>query len=247
MKKEDRFTSRVSEYAQSRPSYPIDSINYLLKKGINKNSVIADIGSGTGILSKLLINEVKEIFMVEPNSAMREYSKIYLSKNDNCNFINGNAENTTLKDNSIDAIVVAQAFHWFDIEKCKIEFNRILKPNSNIFLIWNNRLKNTTFLQKYDEILKTLSVDYNEVNHQNLSAKDFGLFFDNNWKIQSFDNYQIFNFEQFIKRVFSSSYTPNKKDKNFSVFYNAIKKLFNEENINGFVRFNYNTEIYSKY
>jgi len=247
MKNKDRFTSRVSDYAQARPSYPLDSIKYLLNKGINKNSVIADIGSGTGILSKLLINEVKEIYLIEPNDEMREYSKTYLSQNDNCTFINANAENTTLKDHSIDAIVVAQAFHWFDIEKCKIEFKRILKPYANIFLIWNNRLTNTPFLQKYDQVLKNLSVDYNEVNHQNLSAKEFGLFFDNNWKKQSFDNFQEFDFEQFVKRVFSSSYTPNKKDKNYSVFYNAIKKLFNEENKNGVVRFDYNTEIYSKY
>ena len=247
MKNEERFTSRVSDYAQSRPTYPLDCIKYLLRKGINKNSIIADIGSGTGILSKLLINEVKEIFMVEPNAAMRDYSKIYLSNNQNCNFIDANAENTTLKNHSIDAIVVAQAFHWFDIEKCKIEFNRILKPNSNIFLIWNNRLTNTPFLQKYDEILKNLSIDYNKVNHQNLSKKEFDLFFDNNWEKQCFDNYQIFNFEQFIKRVFSSSYTPNKEDSSYTSFYNAIKNLFNEENSNGYVRFNYTTEIYSKF
>ena len=241
-----RFSSRVDNYVKYRPSYPQDAMSYLFNKGINKNSIVGDIGSGTGILSKLLINNVKSLYCVEPNDEMRNYAQSTLSKYDNFFSINATAENTTLKDNSLDAITVAQAFHWFDIEKCKLEFNRILKPKSNIFLIWNNRLTNTPFLKEYDQILKDLSKDYNTVNHQNLVDKEFDLFFDKKWEKATFENYQIFNFEQFKGRVFSSSYTPEESDSVYSSFYKAIEKLFEKENTNGFVKFNYTTEIISK-
>lgn len=240
-----RFSSRVDNYVKYRPSYPQLAINYLFENGITNNSTVGDIASGTGILSKLLIEKVNTLYCIEPNTPMREYCDKQLSSYNNYISINASAEKTTLKDNSLDALTVAQAFHWFDMEKCKLEFNRVLKPNSKIFLIWNNRLKNTSFLIKYDQLLKDLSNDYNKVNHQNIKDSDFDYFFDNKWEKISFDNYQVFNFEQFLGRVESSSYTPEKKDVNYSVFYKAIKELFDDESNNGVVNFNYKTEIIS--
>lgn len=130
-----------------------------------KNSIVGDVGSGTGILSSLLIDKVKRLYCVEPNDEMRNYANKSLSDFDNFISINAKSESTTLDDNSLDAITVAQAFHWFDIEKTKIEFNRVLKPNYNVFLLWNNRISNTPFLREYDQILKSLSIDYKSVNH----------------------------------------------------------------------------------
>lgn len=241
-----RFTSRVELYVKYRPSYPKSAIDFLFSNGISQNSIVGDIGSGTGILSNLLIDKVKSLYCVEPNDEMRNCANKSLSNYDNFFSINGKGENTTLEDNSLDAITVAQAFHWFDIKKTKVEFNRILKPKSNIFLLWNNRISNTVFLKEYDQLLKSLSNDYNSVNHQNLKTEDFDFFFDKKWCKTSFSNYQKLDFESFIGRVFSSSYTPNKSDSNYNEFYKELKKLFDRENQNGFVYFNYNTEIISK-
>ncbi|MGD1821911.1 MAG: class I SAM-dependent methyltransferase [Pleomorphochaeta sp.] len=240
-----RFTSRVENYVKYRPSYPQDAINYLFLNGINKKSVVGDIGSGTGILSKLLIDRVEKLYCVEPNLAMRDYANKMLSNNNNFYSIDASAENTTLSDNQLDVITVAQAFHWFDLEKCKSEFNRILKPNSKTFLLFNNRLSNTSFLEKYDDILINFSKDYKKVNHQNLGKDEFNFFFDKKWEKVSYNNFQIFNLEQFIGRVASSSYTPEKGDTNYEIFYSEIKRIFEEENVDGFVRFNYKTEIIS--
>lgn len=242
----NRFSTRVNNYVKYRPNYPKDALSFVFNNGINKNKIVADIGSGTGILSNQLIANVKKLYCIEPNHSMREYAENWLNKYDNYISIDAPAEATTLDDNSIDAIVVAQAFHWFNIEKCKIEFNRILKnDNSHIFLIWNNRLSNSDFLVKYDEVLCSLSKDYNIVNHQNLGDKEFDYFFDKKWSINEFDNVQIFNKEQFLGRVASSSYTPEKGDKVYEEFYKSINQIFDEENNNGFVKFNYKTQIIS--
>ncbi|MDC7236991.1 MAG: class I SAM-dependent methyltransferase [Sphaerochaetaceae bacterium] len=241
-----RFSSRADLYSKYRPSYPKSAVNFLFSNGINKNSIVGDVGSGTGILSSLLIDKVKRLYCVEPNDEMRNYANKSLSDFDNFISINAKSESTTLDDNSLDAITVAQAFHWFDIEKTKIEFNRVLKPNSNIFLLWNNRISNTPFLREYDQILKSLSIDYKSVNHQNLGRVEFDFFFDKKWCKTSFSNFQKLDFESFIGRVFSSSYTPEEGNKNYNEFYNELKKLFDRENQNGFINFNYNTEIISK-
>ncbi len=243
MDNKNRFSSRVENYVKYRPNYPEDALSFIYKNKINSNSVVADIGSGTGILSKQLITNVKKLYCIEPNASMREYSENWLSKYDNYVSINAEAESTTLEESCVDAIVVAQAFHWFDIEKCKVEFNRILKENSPIFLIWNNRLSNTDFLVKYDEILCSLSKDYNIVNHQNLGDREFNYFFDNKWSKKEFDNVQVFNKDQFIGRVASSSYTPEAGDNFYEKFYENINRLFDEENEDGFVKFNYKTQI----
>ena len=244
MNNKTRFSSRVENYVKYRPNYPKDALSFLFENGINKDNVVADIGSGTGIFSNQLITNVKKLYCVEPNDPMREYAESLLNKYDNFYSIKAPAEATTLEDNSIDAIVVAQAFHWFDIEKCQIEFNRILKDeNSHIFLIWNNRLSNTDFLLKYDEVLCNLSKDYNIVNHQNLGDREFDYFFDKKWAKYEFDNVQIFNKEQFVGRVASSSYNPEKGDDIYEKFYENINRIFDEENEEGFVKFNYKTQI----
>ena len=128
MNNKERFTNKVGNYLKYRPSYPQEFIDYLVSEvGLSRSSVAADIGAGTGILTRLLADKVKTIYAVEPNLKMRTACENYCDMVENFVAIDGSAEDTTLANNSVDFISVAQAFHWFDRTKTKLEFQRILK------------------------------------------------------------------------------------------------------------------------
>ncbi len=240
-----RFSDRVDNYVKFRPSYPSKAIEYLTEIGISKKSDVADIGSGTGIVSKLLIDKVNNLYGIEPNNEMRNAAEKDLCKYSNYISINGSAETTTLNNESIDFITVAQAFHWFDREKSLIEFRRILRSSGQLILIWNNRINNTPFLKGYDQLLLKYGTDYKEINHQNITDGELESLFVKNYKKKIFDNFQKFDLEGLKGRLFSSSYTPTPEDPEYNLLNNGIEDLFNRFNDNGKILFNYKTEIYS--
>ena len=241
----NRFSNRVDNYVKYRPSYPIQLIDYLVSEiGVNKESTISDIGSGTGIFSKLLINKVKTIYCIEPNNEMRQYSEEIFKSYNNCHVNNGTAEATELEDNSIDFITVAQAFHWFNIRKTMKEFRRITKLNGIMILIWNNRLTNTKFLNMYEYGLKKYANDYNEVNNKNISEAEIRKCYNSDMKRVTFNNFQEFDFVGVMGRLLSSSYAPLEGTENYKRLREIIKEAYDKGAINGKVRFNYETELY---
>ena len=140
MNNTDLFDGYAQAYTVGRPDYSRKLIEYMYGTyGISKDSVVADIGSGTGKFAKHLIDRGSEVYCVEPGSDMRQTAEKELSQFANFHSIAGDAENTTLQDNSVDFITTAQAFHWFDVAKFKEECRRILRPNGKVFLIWNIR------------------------------------------------------------------------------------------------------------
>ncbi|MFS1512090.1 class I SAM-dependent methyltransferase [Chengkuizengella sp. SCS-71B] len=247
MDNKKRFSNRVENYVKYRPSYPKKTIDFLYNElGFKQNSIIADVGSGTGIFSNLLLDRESNVLSVEPNQEMREAAENLLVSYENYISINGSAENTTLPDKSVDFIVSAQAFHWFDLQKTKQEFERILKPNGKVFLIWNNRLtEESEFSVAYERILKKYANDYNEVNHQNIGHRELNSFFNNEgYKTFTCPNYQVFNFEQLKGRLLSSSYSPVPGEDNYEIIMVQLRDVFNLYNQNGQVTFHYNTEVY---
>lgn len=240
-----RFSDRVENYIKYRPTYPVECVNFLYGLGISSQSAVADIGSGTGILSGLLIKNVKKLYGVEPNKEMRIAAEEKLKMYSNFISVEGSAEDTTLENNSIDFIIAAQAFHWFDIEKSLTEFRRILKNNGRLILIWNNRINNTKFLQGYEEALLNYATDYKEVNHQNLTDETLENCFVSEYKKTIFANSQQFDFTGLMGRLFSSSYSPAGDHPNHQKIVEEMERLFKKYNENGLVVFNYNTEVYS--
>lgn len=167
----ERFTNRVDSYVKYRPSYPQAAIDYLYNDiGLRPNCKIADIGSGTGSLSKLLLERGSNVIAVEPNQAMREAAEKSLDSNPNFQSRSGSAEATGLPEQSVEFIVCAQAFHWFDRVAAQTEFRRILQPGGKVILLWNSRLtQGTSFREEYDQLLRTYGTDYEQVNHKNIS------------------------------------------------------------------------------
>lgn len=247
----NRFSDRVDNYVKYRPHYPEDVIGFLkTEKIISENSVIADIGSGTGISCDLFLKHNYKVIGVEPNEPMRLAAESLLKKySDQKLFVsvNGTAENTTLENNSVDVIVCAQAFHWFNNEIFKAECKRILKPKGYVVLMWNDRRTDSTdFLKVYEDFLQMFGTDYKEINHKNTQEKSqFDNFFGKeNYSEQSFYNYQDVNFEGLKGRVLSSSYMPNEGHPDFDHMVYCLKKIFTRYQENGLVRLDYDTKIY---
>src|SRR4030095_5805222 len=173
-------------YIKYRPHYPAVIIDYLKSENIlNDGFVIADIGSGTGISTELFLKNGNKVYGVEPNKKMREAGERVLKAYKNFNSIDGTAENTTLTNSSNDLIIAGQAFHWFNHEKTRLEFKRILKSGGHVVLMWNERKLNTTpFLKDYENMLLKFGTDYNEIRHENTDEKIFDKFF-TDYKIKS--------------------------------------------------------------
>src|SRR5438034_6729060 len=164
-----RFSTRVDNYVKYRPGYPSEILELLRRNcALTNDSVIADIGSGTGKLSELFLKNGNRVYGVEPNEAMRVSSEALLARYPNFVSIPARAESTTLDSETIDLVTAGQAFHWFDREKTRREFTRILKPAGWVVLIWNERrLDSTPFLREYERLLLKYGTDYQVVRHEN--------------------------------------------------------------------------------
>ena len=243
-----RFSSRVENYKKFRPGYPEAIISFLeAKKILDENSIIADIGSGTGILSELFLKNGNIVYGIEPNFDMRSAAERMLNEYSAFISIDGSAEFTTMKDHSVDIITVGQAFHWFDHEKTRKEFLRILKPQGFVVIIWNNRKRSgSTFLEAYEDLLLTYGTDYRKIRNIQI---DFEKFYgtkkiSQGYKREIFDNYQSLDYPGLKGRLLSSSYTPLDDHLNFNNMITELEKIFNDNNQNGVITFEYETEIY---
>ena len=241
-----RFSDRVINYTKYRPSYPQDAIRYILDSvTLPEKAILADIGSGTGKLTELLLPKCHKVYAVEPNTEMRLAAEALLQKNTSFISINGTAENTTLEDRSIDCITVAQAFHWFDLDKVRIEFLRILKKEGPVFLIWNRRSIDTEFLVAYENLLQNTVPEYEKVNHRNMTPEIIQGFIPIRYTVKKFANNQLYDWPGLVGRLQSSSYTPKADTEEYKKMEKELKMIFEKHERNGKILFNYETEMYS--
>ncbi|WP_271753258.1 class I SAM-dependent methyltransferase [Cohnella sp. JJ-181] len=247
MENKERFTERVETYVKYRPSYPEAAIDYLYKEaGLARESQVVDIGAGTGIFSRLLLERGTSVTAVEPNRAMREEAERALGGYPGFRAVNGAAEQTGLPDASADFIVSAQAFHWFDQAAAKREFGRLLRTDGKAALIWNTRLTSgSPFLEAYEALLQRLGTDYAMVNHRNITPEQLAAFFKPGTKREArFPNRQLFDFDGLSGRLRSSSYTPVPGDPNYEPMLRDLQAIFDRYQQDGHVSFDYETEIY---
>ncbi len=132
------YYGKVDDYGHFRLEYSRDAVRSLLDRaGAGDDWVIADIGCGTGHLTKHLLSHVRSVLAVEPNQEMREYAEMKLGNDPAFQTVDGTAESTGLGDQSVDMITVGQAIHWFEPTAAFAEFHRILKPGGPVGLVWN--------------------------------------------------------------------------------------------------------------
>ncbi len=243
-----RFSSRVDAYARYRPSYPPGIFSFLRSEcDLNAHSQVADIGSGTGILTHLLLDLGCEVAAVEPNAEMRAAAEAQLSSQKRFHSVNGKAEATTLPDHSYDLVTAAQAFHWFDADLARAEFARILRPPRWVALVWNKRIMDGhPFLEGYEALLQQFGTDYKEVGHRDLDGRAGKTFFQHShWKKAIFENRQEFDFEGLQGRLDSSSYAPAPGTPEHIELVGRLRDLFLNHAVDGRVSFLYETSVFA--
>ena len=243
----NRFSDRVADYVRYRPGYP-SAVRDLLRSdcGLRAGHAIADIGSGTGFLSELFLQNGNRVFGIEPNEAMRQAGEEYLGSYDGFASVNGSAEATTLDDASIDFVTAGQAFHWFEQDAARREFVRILKPNGWIVVVWNERLTDTTpFLRDYESLLRKFGTDYTRVNESYPREEQMRVFFGADaYTARTLPNFQGFDFDGLAGRLRSSSYVPAQDHPNFAPMIAQLKRVFAAYQQNDRVRVEYSTRVY---
>ncbi|XUX00656.1 MAG: class I SAM-dependent methyltransferase [Dehalogenimonas sp.] len=246
MNNAERFTNRVAYYVKYRPSYPEAYLEYLQKEvGFNESSVVADIGAGTGILSKLLARRVSRVFAVEPNQQMRLAAEEYCKDARNVAVIYGSAETTALPDASMDFITAAQSFHWFKLEEARREFSRILKPGGKVALVWNVRDINTPFGKEYEKVVKQFCLDYIGSGGGSTETLAYRMFFKNGqYEYCVFPNDRLIDLETLLGYSLSTSYAPTRGDKNYAEFIQSLKDIFAKFAIDGTVLLSTTTQSY---
>ena len=238
-----RFSDRVENYAKFRPDYP-DALIRFVQGRLPVPSVIADIGSGTGILSDQLLGAGYTVFGVEPNEPMRLEAERRLGSRPSFHSVAGTAEATTLGPGSVDAVTCAQSFHWFERTRCRDEFGRILRASGLVLLIWNERTSHD-LMEEYDRILQESSPDYHHVGRRNLTDADIADFFaPDPVELFFFPHAQRLDREGFLGRVLSSSYVPNIGQPGHETVMNKMQAFFDRRAQSGRIDFPYQTRVY---
>jgi SAM-dependent methyltransferase len=215
--------------------------------GFTEESVIADIGSGTGISTKLFLENGNTVYGVEPNAKMREAAEEFLKYFPNFRSVDGTSTNTELSDASIDIVTAAQAFHWFDPEPTRSEFKRILKPGGWVALMWNERqLDSTMFLIEYEQLLLKYASDYTKVRHDTINETTLRAFFEGDFQTATFPNEQVLDFAGIKGRVTSSSYMPAEDNDRYSAMVEELKTLFDKHAENDRISVFYDTNVFYK-
>jgi SAM-dependent methyltransferase len=243
-----RFSDRVEDYVRYRPSYPSGVTRLLAANaGLSPKSSAADIGSGTGIFTRSLLDTGAEVFAVEPNDAMRASSEAELGNRPNFKSVKGTAEATGLPPSSVSLVTSAQAFHWFDPAGSREEFRRILKAGGWCALIWNTMIAgNSEFGVGYERITKEFGSGSGRVRHENIEKSGLlDLFFGaGNWRKHAFENLQNLDFKGLRGRLLSSSYAPKEGLPQHRPMIEALEALFDRFQSDGFVRIEYSTNVF---
>ncbi|MFO7664796.1 MAG: class I SAM-dependent methyltransferase [Chloroflexota bacterium] len=241
----ERFSSRAENYARYRPGYPQAIFNCLRDEcGLTAESVIADIGSGTGILTELFLKNGNRVFAVEPNKSMRRESEKLLVDYPKFISVQGRAEATTLSDRSVDFVTAGQAFHWFDGEAARMEFERILRPGGLAVLVWNARVHETDpVMEAYERVLSDFGLGYHGITHRSHKG-EIDTLFQNGWECRTFAHSRALDFAALWGGFLSASYAPSPEDAHYESMREGLRRVFDNFQQRGLIDFHYDTHLY---
>ncbi len=241
-----RFSDRVENYIRYRPGYPPEVVETLKSEcGLLSTHVIADIASGTGIWTRMLLENGNPVYGIEPNADMRRAGERLLASFRAFTSIDGSAEATTLSDQSVDFVTAAQAAHWFHRERARREFCRILQPDGWLVLLWNERETDTTpFLRAYEQLLLTYGTDYEDVRHERTTESVNEFFDPAPYGERTFPMKQEFDYAGLEGRLLSSSYAPAAGHPKHEPMLRELQRVFEKHAQNGRVAVHYKTRVY---
>lgn len=241
-----KFDGLAQDYAVGRPVYSEKFVEALFRDcGFSSDSIVADIGSGTGKFAGQLLERGCTVYGVEPNDDMREKSVEELSGFVWFYPVKGTEAVTSLKDHSIDFVTTAQAFHWFDVIAFAKECRRILKPGGKVFLIWNMRDMSDQLNQEAYEVYRNFCPDFK--GYGGGVQKDderIRTFFDDRYQYIEFTNPLYYSKETFISRSLSGSYSLKEGDARYPEYLKALRNLFEKYQKDGILTMGNDTAVY---
>lgn len=246
MRPTERFSSRAADYARYRPGYPPPAIALLRERcQLAPQAQVADVGSGTGLLTQSLLASGAQVFAVEPNDSMRAAAETQLAGVAGFHSIKGSAEATTLPSLSIDLWVAGQAFHWFDVAAARREALRIVRPGACGALLWNERPQDAgPFSAEYDALLRRYAPEYEQIVASRANEASMREFLGGTLELASFPNQQLFDFAGLRGRLMSSSYAPQAGQPGHEPLLDELRALFERYQRGGHITFAYQTLVY---
>ncbi|MEN5069472.1 class I SAM-dependent methyltransferase [Stenotrophomonas sp. TWI1183] len=244
----ERFSSRVADYVRYRPDYPPALLDWLHQDiGVPTETLVADIGAGTGISTRLFLAAGHPVIAVEPNAAMREAAEQLLAPDYlRLKVADGTAEATGLADNSVGLVAAAQAFHWFDTTAVRHEWARILQPEGMALVFWNSRLLDASpFLIGYEQLLLEFGTDYTEVAERYQDDDTMRAWFGEGLRgMARLPNVQRMDYDGLRGRLLSSSYAPQTGHPRHAAMLDALQQLFDAHAVDGQIAFEYQTRAF---
>lgn len=244
----ERFSSRVADYVRYRPDYPPALLDWLHQDiGVPTETLVADIGAGTGISTRLFLAAGHPVIAVEPNAAMREAAEQLLAPDYlRLKVADGTAEATGLADNSVGLVAAAQAFHWFDTTAVRLEWARILQPEGMALVFWNSRLLDASpFLIGYEQLLLEFGTDYTEVAERYQDDDTMRAWFGEGLRgMARLPNVQRMDYDGLRGRLLSSSYAPQPGHPRHAAMLDALQQLFDAHAVDGQIAFEYQTRAF---
>jgi len=200
----DRFSNLTGAYVAARPSYPIEAIDAIVAGlGDPASLVVADLGAGTGISSRLIASCGPRVLAIEPNAKMRAAAE----PDPRVDWIDGTAEATTLAPASVDAVVAFQAWHWVDHPAGVVEARRILRPGGCMAAVYNERDESDPFTAAYGDIVRRFALEATEEMRAN-ALEAFAAIDPPRTQRFAFRNHQDLDRAGVHQRATSSSYLP---------------------------------------
>jgi SAM-dependent methyltransferase len=240
-----RFSDRADNYARYRPGYPPAVLDCLRDEfDLTLDTVVADVGSGTGILTELFLKRGYTVYAVEPNEAMRTAAERALARYPRFISVAGRAEATGLPDGGVGLVAAGQAFHWFDAPAARQEFSRILTSGGRVALVWNARLyTGDPFMAAYEGALGSFGLGYHAVTHRSHRGEMDALF-TAGYEARVFQHSRPLDWDALWGGFLSASYAPLPGDPRYEPLRRALRDAFDAHQRDGRVTFYYDTNLY---
>ena len=225
-----KFSGKADVYQKARPNYAQALLDFIAQSWqISEGSMVADIGSGTGILTRQLLGLGAKVFALEPNADMRAKAEELLGDNPNFVSVIGTAEHTSLPDHSFHLVTAASAFHWFDPEQFRQECDRILLEGAPVVLVWNEaRLSEEVNLGR-ERIFKQYCPNFKGFSGgRDARNRAKRAFFGEEIQEQRFPNPLSYDRQTFVNRALSASYSLIETDPEFDAYVTELGELFDQ-------------------
>lgn len=238
------YSTKAKKYFRFRPDFNPEAIDSFVEiSGLEQESRVADIGSGTGMLTRHLLDHFDIVYAIEPNDAMRTVSEDNLKEVIGFHSISAPAENIPLPGNSVDLITVGQAIHWFQPEPALVEFQRIAKPGTWLLLAtittMDAELKNAIggiFTEENGIPPKSKQAPSSEVSINYYFAKG-------KYETRLFPHVHPETWESFLGGIGSASFAPDENHPLYKNFERATRHVFNRFSHAGILHWEIATEI----